>query len=66
MFVLIPSLRKLMLTNWHFGASQDMLRKKNMFFFFNEKSLNTGKSDFKCVTKQGIVSHLYIPNVDSK
>ena len=31
MFVLIPSLRKPMLTSWHFGAGQDILGQKTCF-----------------------------------
>ena len=62
MFVLIPSLRKPMLTSWHFGAGQDILGQKNTFF--NEKSLKTGKVICEFVTEQGIVSHLDISNVD--
>ena len=31
MFVLIPSLRKTILTSWHFGAGQDILGENTWF-----------------------------------
>ena len=62
MFVLIPSLRKPMLTSWQFGAGQDILGQKK--HVSNEKSLKTGKMVFEFMTKQGIVSHLDISDVD--
>ena len=66
MFILIPSLRKPMLTSWHVGAGEDILDKKTcfFFFFFNENRWNRGKMIFEFVTEQGIVSHLDISNVD--
>ena len=61
MFILIPNLRKPMLTSWHFGEGQDILGQKKIF---NEKSLKTEKEIFKFMTEHGIVSHLDISNVD--
>ena len=37
MFVLTSSLRKPMLTSWHFGAGGDILGQKHVVFFFTKK-----------------------------
>ena len=62
MFVLIPSLRQLMLTSWHFGAGQDILGQKS--FFSMETRWKRENVIFEFLAEQGIVSHLNISNVD--
>ena len=51
-----------MLTSWHFGAGQDILGKNTCFL--TKTRWKRGKMIFEFVTKQGIVSHLDISNVD--
>ena len=64
MFVFIPSLRKPVLTRWHFGAGQDILGKKKQTCFLKKYRWKREKVIFEFVTEQRIVSHLDISNVD--
>ena len=53
-----------MLTSWQFGAGQDILGKKKKNTFLTKYRWKREKKIFEFMTKQGIVSHLDISNVD--
>ena len=51
-----------MLTSWHFGAGQDILGQ--IYVFLTKNRWKREQVSFEFVTKEVIVSHLDISNVD--